>query len=114
MFNTIKYEDLKGNYILVDVRSPKEYDEYTIPGAINIPLFSDEERALVGTIYKQESTEKAKKVGIEIVSKRLPKIYNDFLELEKKYGKIVLFCARAVLRGGSLLSLLLSFGMGVQ
>lgn len=114
MFNTIKYEDLKGNYILVDVRSPKEYDEYTIPGAINIPLFSDEERALVGTIYKQESTEKAKKVGIEIVSKRLPKIYNDFLELEKKYGKIVLFCARGGMRSGSLASLLHSLGMRVE
>ncbi|MGL4731952.1 MAG: tRNA 2-selenouridine(34) synthase MnmH [Clostridium sp.] len=114
MFQTIEYNDLKGNYVLVDVRSPLEYMEDTIPGAVNIPLFDDEERALVGTIYKQESTEKAKRVGMEIVSKKLPKIYSEFLKLEKEYRKIVLFCARGGMRSGSLAALLSSLGMRVE
>ncbi|GAA0115811.1 tRNA 2-selenouridine(34) synthase MnmH [Clostridium senegalense] len=114
MFQTTEYKELKGDYVLVDVRSPLEYKENTIPGAVNIPLFNDEERALVGTIYKQESTEKAKKIGMEIVSKKLPSIYDEFLKLEKKHKKIVLFCARGGMRSGSLVALLSSLGMRVE
>jgi tRNA 2-selenouridine synthase len=53
------------DYTFVDVRTPKEFEEDTIPGAINIPLFENDERALVGTIYKKESKEKAIQQGLE-------------------------------------------------
>ncbi len=75
MNNVIEYKDLKGNFILVDVRSPGEYKEATINGAINIPLFNDEERALIGTVYTRESTEKAKSIGVKVVSEKLPHIF---------------------------------------
>ncbi len=51
---------------IIDVRSPGEFNTGHIPGAINIPLFNDEERARVGTLYKQVSPEAALKEGLQI------------------------------------------------
>lgn len=56
---------------LIDVRSPKEYKTGHIPQAVNVPLFSDEERAAVGTAYKQESKEKAIELGYRYVTPKL-------------------------------------------
>lgn len=114
MANTVEYKDLKGNYVLVDVRSPGEYKESTINGAINIPLFDDEERASIGTIYTRESTEKAKKIGVDIVAKKLPEIYDRVNQLEKQYNKVVLFCARGGMRSGSIAELLGALGSRVE
>ncbi len=47
---------------IIDVRSPSEFADDHIPGAINLPVLSDEERSLVGTLYKQDSFE-GKKLG---------------------------------------------------
>lgn len=117
MLNTIKYEDLGKNdkdnsFILIDLRSPSEYRAQTIPGAINIPIFNDEERAIVGTIYKKESIEKAKRTGVKFVSEKLPDIYEKVSRLNKLYNKLIFFCARGGLRSGSLVSLLHSLGIG--
>ncbi len=60
--------------LLVDVRSPAEFAETTIPGAINVPIFSNEERAEVGTLYKQTGRKDARRRGIEIVSPKIPQI----------------------------------------
>ena len=51
--------------MLLDVRSPAEYKHAHIPGAISLPLFTDEERTIVGTTYKQQSRELAIKVGLD-------------------------------------------------
>ena len=40
--------------ILVDIWSPSEYEEFHIPGAINIPIFEDEEKRLIGLVYRRE------------------------------------------------------------
>lgn len=116
MFKTINYEDIDTNkidesHVLIDVRSPREYKSKTIPNAINIPIFDDKERELIGTIYKQESVEKAKKIGIEIGSKHLPDIYKKISELDKKYNNLVFFCARGGFRSSSLVSLFKSIGI---
>jgi len=50
---------------VLDVRSPGEYDHGHIPGAFSLPLFSDEERAVVGTAYKQQGREPAIKIGLD-------------------------------------------------
>ena len=81
--------------VLIDVRSPSEYNEFTIPGSINIPFFTDEERAEVGTIYKQVSVQAAKDRGLEIVSAKLPDFIRAFSEIE---GKKVVFCWRGGMR----------------
>lgn len=116
MYKTIKYEILdknrkNTNYILIDVRSPSEYKAQTIPKAINIPLFNDEERKIIGTIYMQESIEKAKKIGVEYAAKRLPDIYHKISKLDKQYSKLIFFCARGGLRSSSLVSLFMSLGI---
>lgn len=104
----IKVEDIfhNKNIMLIDVRSPGEYEDSTIPGAINIPLFNDEERAEVGTIYKQISSDAARKRGIEIVSPKIPSIISN-IEILLKSGQVpVIFCARGGLRSKSVATFL--------
>jgi tRNA 2-selenouridine synthase len=60
-----EFLELSKRYPVLDVRSPGEYDHAHIPGAYSLPLFSDEERKVVGTMYKQESREKAIKTGLK-------------------------------------------------
>ena len=55
---------LAKEYPVLDVRSPGEFKHAHIPGANSLPLFTDEERKVVGTAYKQESKEKAIKLGL--------------------------------------------------
>ena len=60
-----QFLSLTREYPTLDVRSPGEYKHAHIPGAHNLPLFSDEERKVVGTTYKQQSREAAIKVGLD-------------------------------------------------
>ena len=110
--NELSYKELLeiNNYILIDVRTPKEYQESTIPGAINIPVLLDEERVMVGTAYKKESQEKAKQLGVEAISKRLGDITKQVSELSKEYENVVFFCARGGMRSGSMTSFFKSMG----
>jgi len=112
MFNTIDYEQLEGDYVLVDVRSPKEYSEFTIPGAVNLPIFDDEERELIGTVYNHESIDKAKKMGVDFASKKLLLLYEEIKKLREEHDKIILFCERGGYRSSSLCALLNSIGIG--
>src|SRR4051794_33535074 len=57
----------------IDVRSEAEYAEDHIPGALNCPVLDNQERALVGTIYKQTSSFEAKKIGAALVSANIAK-----------------------------------------
>lgn len=115
MIKTIEYPELEkgkiNKHIIIDVRSPGEYNEATIPGAVNIPIFNDEDRCIIGTVYTQESVEKAKKLGMEAAAKKLPEIYEKISELEKQYGTVVLFCARGGMRSSSLVSLFMPLGI---
>ncbi len=56
---------------LIDVRSPGEFEKGHIPGAVNIPLFNNDERAHVGTVYKQQSKEQAIELGYKYVTPKL-------------------------------------------
>lgn len=113
MINTIDYDKLEGDYILVDLRSPEEYSEFTIPGAVNLPIFDNEERKLIGTVYHHESIDKAKKIGVEYASRRLPVLYEEISKLKAEHEKVVLFCERGGFRSSSICALLSSIGMGV-
>lgn len=107
-------EIIDGDYAIIDVRAPGEYQRGSIPGAVNIPLFDDEERALIGTLYKKEGTGEAKKRGIEVVSQKLADIYRKIGDVERKGKEIVVFCARGGMRSGSLVQLLSSLGHRVH
>ena len=97
MYKIMSYKEVestfpKNEYILVDVRSPGEYNSETIPGAINLPVFNDEERKIVGTAYKQEDSEEAKKLGIEFVAGKLPILYEEITKLTDKYNIFIFIC----------------------
>lgn len=57
--------------VLLDVRSPGEYHHAHMPGAISLPLFTNDERAVVGTAYKQESRKKAIKIGLDFFGPKM-------------------------------------------
>ena len=101
------------NSIIVDVRTPKEYEEDHIPESINIPIFDDDERAIIGTLYKQKGKEIAVKTGIEITSPKLQDFYNKYLTLSKQYNQIILYCFRGGMRSGSLVNFLNEMGLNV-
>lgn len=82
------------NIPVVDVRSPKEFSKGHIPGAINIPLFNDDERALVGTKYKKESREAAIELSLKITG---PKLTN-YVKQAKKIADL----PRPLLKGGEI------------
>jgi tRNA 2-selenouridine synthase len=113
MLKTMEYMNIEidGDYAFVDVRSNGEYEEFTIPGAVNIPIFNDEERSIIGTIYKKESIEKAKKVGIQIVSAKLLELFERFSELKNSHKEVIIFCERGGMRSSSLWSLFNSIGL---
>lgn len=89
------------NPIFVDVRSESEYQETTYPGAINLPVLNDQERAIVGTIYHRQSPQAAKVKALEIIAPKLPALVAKLVELNQA-GEVVLFCWRGGLRSQSL------------
>lgn len=81
----ISCKDLfRGDFNIVDVRTPAEFDNGHIPSAINIPLFSNDERAEIGTLFKQVSPEVAFDRGIEIVGPRMGDFIKQARALPKK------------------------------
>ncbi len=62
---------------VLDVRSPGEYKHAHIPGAISFPLFTDEERKIVGTAYKQENREKAIKLALDFFGPKMSKMVEE-------------------------------------
>ncbi|MCH4890926.1 tRNA 2-selenouridine(34) synthase MnmH [Acidaminobacter sp. JC074] len=102
--NKAIYEDV--HQVIVDVRSPKEYEENHIFGAINIPLFTNEERSHIGTTYKQESTTAAKKLGMTYISTRIEKIGHRLIELSEAYDRVIIYCQRGGMRSQSICDLM--------
>ena len=89
---------------LLDVRSPAEYAQGHIPGAINLPLFSNEERAEVGTTYKQQGRQNAVALGLRLVGPRLEALGEDLRQAMagRESGAVLrLHCWRGGMRSGS-------------
>jgi len=69
--NIERFLELSQHHVVIDVRSPAEYKHAHIPGAFSLPLFSDEERKIVGTAYKQQSREAAIKIGLDFFGPKM-------------------------------------------
>ena len=87
---------------IIDVRSPAEYSEDHIPGAINLPVLSDQERKIVGTLYKQESKLEARKIGAKFVSDNISKHLGGILAEKEDQWKVLIYCWRGGQRSRSL------------
>lgn len=110
--------EIKGG-IVIDVRTPAEYEKGHIVGACNMPLFTNEERAVVGTIYVRQGKELAVEKGLDFVGARL----SNFIRETKKIIKqndgdektpLYLYCWRGGMRSNSLAWLLSTAGFNVK
>ena len=109
-----EFIELSGKYPVLDVRSPGEYLHAHIPNAYSFPLFTDEERKVVGTLYKQESRERAIKKGLEYFGVRMVKMVEDAEVIIKNEDKIVLIhCWRGGMRSAGVAWLLDLYGFKV-
>jgi tRNA 2-selenouridine synthase len=96
---------------IVDVRTPAEYAQGAIAGAVNIPLFADAERAEIGTLYKQVGRNEAIARGLDFAGGRL----REFVQRFEPYRgrRVLVYCARGGMRSASVVSLLASLGYSV-
>jgi len=108
-----KFRSFKG--LLIDVRSPSEYYKGHLPKSINIPLFDNDERSIIGTIYKKEGRKKAVLKGLNFFEKKMELLLDDlFMSIEshktiaKKNNEffIRIYCSRGGMRSQSIAWLL--------
>jgi tRNA 2-selenouridine synthase len=99
---------------LIDVRSPAEFAEDHIPGAINCPVLDNEERARVGTIYKQVSPFEAKRIGGVLVARNIAfHLENEFRNKNKTWKPLV-YCWRGGKRSGAMVHILRDIGWAAK
>lgn len=97
-----------------DARSPSEFRKAHIPGAVNFPLFNDDERAAVGTCYKNEGPEEAMLLGLDLVGPKLGDFLREARRLNPQNAVIRLYCFRGGQRSQSLAWLLKKGGFQVE
>ncbi len=108
MSNTISIEDFlreRDRTPVIDVRSPSEYAKAHIPGAYSIPLFTDVERAVVGTKYTQQSRIDSVIAGLEFVGPKLGTFVQQAREISPS-GDLLVYCWRGGMRSASMTWLL--------
>ncbi|MBK9381281.1 MAG: tRNA 2-selenouridine(34) synthase MnmH [Chitinophagaceae bacterium] len=117
-----QFLELAKHYPVFDVRSPGEYKHAHIPGACSLPLFTDEERKVVGTTYKQQSREQAIKIGLDYFGPKMRKMIEEVESicssrnslLTTQDSRIILVhCWRGGMRSGAISWLLDLYGFKV-
>jgi tRNA 2-selenouridine synthase len=108
--------------LILDVRSPGEYAHAHMPAALNFPLFTDEERKIVGTAYKQESREQAIKLGLDFFGPKMRPMVERAEALivsvhgsegERAPAVVYLYCWRGGMRSAAIAWLLDLYGFKV-
>ena len=107
-------EDLAAFDEIIDVRSPGEFAEDHVPGAINLPVLDDAERERVGTLYKQVSSFEAKKVGAALVSRNIAQHLDTWFGDKPKSYRPLVYCWRGGSRSGSLTHVLQKIGFAAM
>ncbi len=97
------------DFPILDVRSPKEYEQGHMPPSHSVPLFTDEERAVVGTLYKQIGREQAMDKALELVGPKMSWIVHQSKSIAPD-KKIRVHCWRGGMRSGSVAWLLNTMG----
>lgn len=105
-------ERLQAGLPVLDVRSPGEYRQGHVPGAISFPLFNDSERAEVGTLYKQVGQLQAMERGLEIVGGKMKSMFSQGIS-HAVDGKLMVHCWRGGRRSESVANLLAVAGLEV-
>ncbi|HVK56975.1 MAG TPA: tRNA 2-selenouridine(34) synthase MnmH [Burkholderiales bacterium] len=95
---------------VIDVRSPAEFAEDHLPGAINCPVLNDEERIRVGTLYKQVSPFEARKVGAALVARNIAEHLDQLFRQKPKNWRPLIYCWRGGARSGSMTQIFRQIG----
>ncbi len=95
---------------LIDVRTPAEFSEDHIPGAINCPVLDDAERKQIGTIYKQVSSFEAKKIGAALVARNIAHHIEKIFVTRQKDWRPLVYCWRGGNRSAAMVHVLEQVG----
>jgi tRNA 2-selenouridine synthase len=96
--------------MIIDVRSPGEFAEDHVPGAVNLPVLDNDERATVGTIYVQESRFLARRVGAALVARNVGRHLDTVLSDKPASFRPLVYCWRGGQRSGSMATILAQVG----
>ena len=99
---------------IIDVRSPAEFAEDHIPGAVSAPVLDDAERAQVGTLYKQVSAFDAKKLGAALLAKNAARHIEQLFREKPKSWHPLVYCWRGGKRSGSMAHILREIGWNAE
>ena len=99
---------------IIDARTPSEFDEDHVPGAISAPVLYDAERAEVGTLYKQVSSFEAKKVGGALVARNVARHIETHWKDRPKSWRPLVYCWRGGKRSGAMAHILREIGWDAQ
>lgn len=90
-------EELIDTHLVVDVRTPLEYEEDHLPGAVNVPLLTNEERVEIGILHKQTGPHAARRRGLELTAHRFPQMVEE-IAAAAAGRPILVYCWRGGLR----------------
>ena len=110
MNRLVGIEQLREFDEIIDVRSPSEFGLDHIPNAINAPVLNDQERAEVGTIYKQVNPFEAKQVGASIVARNIANAIDHIFVGRPKKWKPLIYCWRGGQRSAAMAHILRQIG----
>jgi tRNA 2-selenouridine synthase len=110
LFRTANLSQLDEFDEIIDVRTPAEFAEDHIPGAINCPVLSNEERITVGTLYKQVSPFEARKAGAALVAKNISHHLQTHFHGHPKSWRPLVYCWRGGQRSGAMSIILAEVG----
>lgn len=99
---------------IIDARSPSEFAEDHLPGAINLPVLDDAERAHVGTLYKQTTSFDAKKVGAALVARNIARHLDTWFADKPRSYRPLVYCWRGGGRSGALTHVLQKIGFAAE
>ncbi len=118
--NIVDFINSTAHFVLLDVRSPAEYEHAHIPGAYSLPLFDNEQRAIVGTTYKKQSREEAIKIALPFFGDKMKKMVETVEDICKSYEKqhhhkpiVFVHCWRGGMRSAAVAWLLDLYGFKV-
>jgi len=98
-------EALLDSHFLVDVRTPLEFEEDHLPGAVNVPLLDNDERVEIGILHKQQGPHQARLRGLEMTAARFPALVKTIADLAGN-RPILVYCWRGGLRSKTVTSIL--------
>ncbi|MDO9439046.1 tRNA 2-selenouridine(34) synthase MnmH [Hydrogenophaga sp.] len=114
MKGPVRVHDRHAFDTIIDARSPAEFARDHIPGAVNCPVLDDDERRIVGTLYKQVGAFEARRVGGAMVAANLARHLRESLADKPANWKPMVYCWRGGLRSGSMTTWLRMVGWDAQ